>query len=484
MNPLVLIGIGAGTPGELTLEGLRAIQDADVFFLVDKGERMAELAAIRAELLRTHRPDGNYRMVEIPDPDRDRQPGNYQEAVRDWHEARARRFEQAIASSLAEGESGAFLIWGDPAIYDSALRILTPLIDAGRLSVELQVVPGVSSVNVLAARHRIPLNRVGESVHITTGRKLLAGDVPDRGDLVVMLDGKCSFLHAKGSFDIFWGANLGTPDEVLMSGPLEEVGASIQSTREALRQAHGWVMDIYLLRRREEGSVPEALAAKATPEMSVYEAIMTRRDVRKFRSDPIPDEVLDRILSAAHHAPSVGYSQPWRFLKIRSLETRRKVRELFDAANAEAREAYEGERQRLYDSFKLEGILESPLNLCVLCDERGSDPVLGAQSIPATVRLSTTLAIQNLWLAARAEGVGVGWVSIVDPEALRELLDLPDGVSIVAYLCVGRPEDQLEKPMLETSGWKPRRPLDEVVFEERYGANSRRVNPADTEESS
>ncbi len=203
--------------------------------------------------------------------------------------------------------------------------------------------------------------------------------------------------------------------------------------------------------------------------MDVYEAIASRRDVRRFRSDPLADDVLERILEAAHQAPSVGFSQPWRFLLIRSETTRRAVRALFDEANAAAREQYTGERQALYDSFKLEGILEAPLNLCVVCEGASSEPTLGAHTMPETGILSTCLAVQNLWLAARAEGVGVGWVSILDPLALREVLGLPDQAWAVAYLCLGYPEAFLEKPMLETAGWRDRLPLDQIVFEERYG---------------
>lgn len=204
--------------------------------------------------------------------------------------------------------------------------------------------------------------------------------------------------------------------------------------------------------------------------MDIYEAIHRRRDVRRFRGDPIADDVLERILLAGHHAPSVGFSQPWRFLLIRSLETRRAVRRLFDEANAKAREAFTGTRQTLYDSLKLEGILEAPLNLCVLCDRRSQEPILGAHSMPETAALSSCLAIQNLWLAARAEGVGVGWVSVLDREALSSLLELPERVEIVAYLCVGYPEAFLEQPLLEQVGWQARLPLDEVVFEERFGS--------------
>ena len=209
--------------------------------------------------------------------------------------------------------------------------------------------------------------------------------------------------------------------------------------------------------------------------MDVCEAIHTRRDIRKFRPDAIADDVLDRILEAAHHAPSVGFSQPWAFVLVRSLETRRRIKASFEAENARAQRSFAGERGALYASLKLEGILEAPLNLCVVCDRRSEEPVLGRASMPETDVYSTCLAVQNLWLAARAENVGVGWVSIVDPVELAHLLDLPDRVLPVAYLCIGHPEAFEARPMLETVGWQARVARDSVVFEERWGA--RRAAP-------
>jgi 5,6-dimethylbenzimidazole synthase len=203
--------------------------------------------------------------------------------------------------------------------------------------------------------------------------------------------------------------------------------------------------------------------------MDLYEAIYTRRDVRRFRPDPVADEVLARILDAAHHAGSVGFMQPWNFIVVRDLATRRQVQEVFELENARAAERYDGERRELYESLKLEGIVESPLNVCITCDRGRGGHVLGRNSIIDTDLYSTCCAVQNLWLAARAEGVGVGWVSILDPEKLAEILHLPSAVVPVAYLCVGYPQQFTPRPMLEEVGWRERLPLGEVVFDEQWG---------------
>lgn len=203
--------------------------------------------------------------------------------------------------------------------------------------------------------------------------------------------------------------------------------------------------------------------------MDLYEAIYTRRDVRRFRAQPVDDTVLRRILDAAHHAGSVGFMQPWNFIVIRAPDTRRRVKDLFERENARGAENYQGPRRELYDSLKLEGILESALNLCVTCDRSRANPVLGRNTMLDTDLYSTCCAVQNLWLAARAEGVGVGWVSIVEPRVLADILQLPEAVFPLAYLCVGYPEEFRERPMLEEVGWRERLPLDQVIFYERWG---------------
>lgn len=249
MRRLFLIGIGVGDPDHLTVQAVKAMAEVDVFFVIDKGPEKADLTRLRTDICARYRPDGRFRTVEISDPDRDRTPGDYRSAVQGWHDQRAILYEEAIAGALGEDECGAFLIWGDPALYDSTLRIIDRLAAEDRAGIEVEMIPGISSVQVLAARHRIPLNRVGESVHITTGRKLAAGLVPDAGDVVVMLDGTCAFRTVTFDADIYWGAYLGTPKELLIAGPLGEVAEEIQRVRATARATHGWIMDIYLLRR-------------------------------------------------------------------------------------------------------------------------------------------------------------------------------------------------------------------------------------------
>jgi len=209
----------------------------------------------------------------------------------------------------------------------------------------------------------------------------------------------------------------------------------------------------------------------------LYRAIRTRRDVRShFVRRPIGDAALARMLDAAHHAPSVGYSQPWDFVLVRDAAARRRVKESFEAARASAAAELAGERRRAYESLKLEGILESDLNICVTYDAARSGPfVIGRSSMPEAGVYSVCCAVQNLWLAARAEGIGVGWVSILSREDLREILGLPEAIEPVAYLCMGHVDEFAERPDLEEAGWLARVPLRDVVH---YGAWGVRESPA------
>jgi 5,6-dimethylbenzimidazole synthase len=213
---------------------------------------------------------------------------------------------------------------------------------------------------------------------------------------------------------------------------------------------------------------PTASATFTTSEReAVYKAIFSRRDVRRFVSTPIPEEVIERILLAAHHAPSVGFMQPWNFIVIRDSGTRKSIKQAFLSARAQEAEQFTNARKELYFSLKLEGIEEAPLNICVTCDPTRHGPaVLGRSFNPQTDIYSTCCAIQNLWLAARAEGLGVGWVSILSEKRLKEILRIPHHVVVVGYLCVGYPERFEIKPELETVGWLDRLPLRDVVFDE------------------
>ncbi len=202
---------------------------------------------------------------------------------------------------------------------------------------------------------------------------------------------------------------------------------------------------------------------------ALYRAVYERRDIRRFRPDPLPEATLTRILQAAHHAPSVGFMQPWNFILIRGTALRERVHAAFRRANAEAVQRFEGERRERYAGLKLEGILDAPLNICVACDRGRFGPVvLGRTCQPDMDLYSTVCAVQNLWLAARAEGVGVGWVSILRPQDLTDILGLPPAVVPVAYLCVGYPEEFPPEPELQTRGWLPRLPLQEVLRYETW----------------
>jgi nicotinate-nucleotide--dimethylbenzimidazole phosphoribosyltransferase len=221
----------------------------------------------------------------------------------------------------------------------------------------------------------------------------------------------------------------------------------------------------------------QLVAAAATEEFSnldqdvIHRLILARRDIRHFRSEPISEAALFRILGAAHAAPSVGLMQPWNFILIDSLDIRQQIKSSFAAVNAREQSKLEGDpRSDLYGSLKLEGILEAPLNLAVTCDHsRGGQFVLGRAPMPRTAAYSVCLAIENLWLAARVEGVGVGWVSILDPEAVTKILGLPPEVELIAYLCIGYPIEFRPKPLLEEVGWRSREQLQPFVFANRWG---------------
>jgi 5,6-dimethylbenzimidazole synthase len=201
-----------------------------------------------------------------------------------------------------------------------------------------------------------------------------------------------------------------------------------------------------------------------------YRVIERRRDVRAFRPDPIPSETLYRILGAAHHAPSVGLMQPWNFIVIQEADTKARIKEIFLQENEKAAAHYSGPRADLYRSLKLEGIQEAPVNLCVTADRTRAGPhVLGRNTIVDTDLYSTCCAIENLWLAARVEGIGVGWVSILSHDELRKLLAIPDHIVVVAYLCLGYAQEFFDEPELQRRRWASRVPLDQLVYRERWG---------------
>jgi nicotinate-nucleotide--dimethylbenzimidazole phosphoribosyltransferase len=212
-----------------------------------------------------------------------------------------------------------------------------------------------------------------------------------------------------------------------------------------------------------------------------YRVISARRDVRNYRPEPIPDEVLWRILEAAHQAPSVGFMQPWNFLLIRDQTLRKKVHANYVEVNRRAASAYAADTNLRYRSLKLQGILDSPLNLLVTCDRaRGGPAVLGRMTMPETDLYSTCLAIENLWLAARAEGLGVGWMSIAEPECLQQIFDLPASVVPVAYLTLGWPVEMPDEPLLARVGWRQRTSLADLVFENSWGVVASKSTASET----
>lgn len=243
-----VIGIGTGDPEHLTLQAVRALSDVDAVFVLDKRAETADLVEIRKRICAAHIRHP-YRVVTVDDPPRERHPADYGATVEAWHAARAERLETAFAAELEAGQVGAILVWGDPALYDSTLRILDRIASRGRLALSYAVIPGLSSVQVLAARHGVPLNAIGGPVLITTGRRLAAGWPEDAESVVVMLDGDPRFAHLDPDLTIYWGAYLGSPDEILVAGRLGTVGDEIRTVRAEARARHGWIMDIYLLRQ-------------------------------------------------------------------------------------------------------------------------------------------------------------------------------------------------------------------------------------------
>jgi precorrin-6A synthase len=247
---LLVIGIGTGNLDHLTRQAIAALNEVDLFLVADKGSAKRDLAALRIAICRVFITHDHYRIVEVADPERDRSATDYAMAVTDWHGARAAAYERVIRDQLGDSGTVGFLVWGDPAFYDSTIKIAQALVDHG-LAGELEVVPGISSPQLLAAAHKITLNRIGGSIHVTTGRRLLEEYDPGLGDVVVMLDGDlaCSGLVGRWpEVEIYWGAQLGLPSETLVAGRLAEVLPAIRDARDQLRVQHGWVMDTYLLR--------------------------------------------------------------------------------------------------------------------------------------------------------------------------------------------------------------------------------------------
>jgi len=203
---------------------------------------------------------------------------------------------------------------------------------------------------------------------------------------------------------------------------------------------------------------------------AVYKTIFSRRDVRSdFTHEDIPENILKRVLTAAHHAPSVGFMQPWDFIVVNDIITKQKIKHGFDQANSASKAMFNEGKQTKYQQLKLEGILEAPIGICVTCDRERNGPVVLGKTIKAEMDLySAVCAVQNLWLAARAENLGVGWVSIIEDDILREALNIPAKIEIIAYLCIGYVSYFKDKPELESAGWLPRRSVEKAIHYNKW----------------
>jgi precorrin-6A synthase len=248
---ILIIGIGAGDPEYVTVQAINALNQADVFFVMDKGESKVKLVELRREIIERYVKERAYRIVEATSPERRRDTASYVDAVETLNRDKQAVFERLIADELRDGECGAFLVWGDPSLYDSTMRIIDAIMKSGRHAFEYEVIPGISSVQALAAKHRVALNTIGRAVEITNGRGIAAGFPQNVDSVVVMLDAQNAFRQvAHEDLDIFWGAYVGTDDEILISGALRDVMDEIERVRAEARARNGWIMDTYLLKRR------------------------------------------------------------------------------------------------------------------------------------------------------------------------------------------------------------------------------------------
>lgn len=249
MRRVLVVGIGAGDPEHLTVAGIAALNRADALLVVAKGDAAGtDLATAREEIVARYvDPDRRPRRVDLPETARDRDASDYEAAVGEWRAGRLAAYAEAIAG-LGQDETAAFLVWGDPSLYDGTLLLLDEITS---VPFDVEVIPGISAAALLAARHRIPLNRAGESILVTTGRRLRTHGIPDGVDnVVVFLDRGQAWLDLDADVDIWWGAFLGTPDELLVSGRLVDVRDELARVRAAGRERKGWMFDTYLLRRR------------------------------------------------------------------------------------------------------------------------------------------------------------------------------------------------------------------------------------------
>lgn len=250
MRHIHIVGIGTGNPEHLTVQAINTLNAADVILIPDKGSAKAELADVRKDICQRYVTNPTTRFVGYDVPSRRTADRSYVQSVDDWHAEISATYERLFLDHLGDNESAAFLVWGDPGLYDSTLRIIERVTARGNVPLDYSIIPGITSIQALTASHRIPLNLVGKPVQITTGRRLAESFPGIAETAVVMLDGEQAFSKIDDlDAYIYWGAYLGTQDEIIIAGRLADVSDRILSTREQARAKHGWIMDIYLLRK-------------------------------------------------------------------------------------------------------------------------------------------------------------------------------------------------------------------------------------------
>lgn len=250
---IVIIGIGTGNPEHMTMQAINALNSVDVILIPRKGQEKADLAQLRHEICRLYLTNSQTRLIDFDLPQRDDKKA-YRQGVEDWHDAIAALYRDLFAREAENAVIG-LLVWGDPSLYDSTLRILDRVAESADFSFQREIIPGITSIQALAAGHGIALNTLASPFAVTTGRRLREGFPPDTDTAIVMLDGECSFQTLDATaYDIFWGAYLGMDNEITAAGALDEQGEKIIAMREEARARNGWIMDVYLLRRRQKGT--------------------------------------------------------------------------------------------------------------------------------------------------------------------------------------------------------------------------------------
>ena len=260
MKKIYLIGIGPGNPDYLTVQAINTMKKVDVFFLLEKrGQKGHEdFLNVRKEILKRYLDRGTYRVVTAKIPERKKRGKSYKEGVKTWRQQKAEVITELIKGKMKDGESGAFLVWGDPSLYDGHLEILQHILKEGAVNFEYEVIPGITSVQILAEKHKIPLNRIGETIVIATGRRLKEYSPAEVINIVVLLDSYSTFKHFEDTnIDIYWGGYLGTDDEILLSGKLKDVIEDLKKIRSEAKKKKGWLMDTYILRQPESSETNE-----------------------------------------------------------------------------------------------------------------------------------------------------------------------------------------------------------------------------------